>query len=203
MRLLLSIFFLAFTTASFCQNEEIYKLAFSDTSNFRITTYLGDSRPAKVFIMDTTGRWGNLRFWIEGLNIKSAEEIKKMELSEHNAYNYAYLFKDSALERLIPDSEKKYLLEKSGKMKSKKISLKGDNYSAISSSKDLTGFYFVTTEPVFTSDMKYAFIDRVVFYKAEPEQELNDTYFGTTCIVYEKQKDNSWKKIHMKNHLIL
>ena len=164
---------------------------------------MGVSRPAKIFVMDTTGKWGKLRFWIEGLNEKSAEEIKKMERSEHNAYNYAYLFKDSALNRLIPDNEKKYLLEKSGKLKSMKINLKGDNYSTISSSKNLTGFYFVTTEPVFSSDKKYAFIDWVVFYKTGPEQELNDTYFGTTCIVYEKQKDNTWKKIAKKDHLIL
>jgi len=73
----------------------------------------------------------------------------------------------------------------------------------IVSSRNIKGFYFVTTEPVYSSDMKYAFIDLTVFYKDKFKQDLNETYFGTVCIVYKKEQNNKWKKIKVKNHLIL
>jgi hypothetical protein len=203
MRHLFIILLLLLTATSFCQSDEIYKLTFGDTSNFRLTTYLDHKRPAKFFVIDTTDTWRTERFWLRELNEKSTQVIKRMEGDEHHPYNHTYLFRDTTLDRLISASEKKSLSQKSGTLKSKRIALKGKNYLTVSSSRNIKGFYFVTTKPVFTSDMKYAFIDMVVFYKENLNQDLNETYFGTICVAYEKQQDNKWKKIKVKNHLIL
>jgi len=109
MRYLLSLLFLFFTTISFSQHGEIYRLTFSDTANFRITAYLQHTRPAKFFIIDTTQTWNAKRFWLDELNVKSAQIIKQMEGDEHHPYNYIYLFRDTVLNRLISDNEKKLL----------------------------------------------------------------------------------------------
>jgi hypothetical protein len=143
------------------------------------------------------------RFWLDGLNESSAEVMRRIENDEHHLYNHTYLFRDTTLDKLISDSEKRSLKQKAGLLQSKSIALKGKNFRTVSSTKKLTGFYFVTTEPVFTSDRKYAFIDLTVFYKENKKQELNDTYFGKICVVYEKQNDNRWKKIYVRDHLIL
>jgi len=203
MRHFLSLLLLLFATTSFCQRDEIYNLAFSDTSNFKLTTYLNHKQPVKIFIIDTTGTWRKERFWLNELDKESTHAIKQMQSDEHHPYNHTFLFKDTTLDRLISDNEKKALREKAGAFTPKKIVLKGKNYVTVSSSKNLKGFYFVTTEPVFTNDTRYAFIDMVVFYKDKLKQDLNGTYFGTICIVYEKQPDNTWKKIKVRNYLIL
>ena len=203
MRYLLFILCFLSSISSFCQYEELYKLTFSDTSNFNITTSLGHKRPAKIFVIDTTDNWNSRRFWLSELNKKSAAVIKQMEDDEHHSYNNTYLFTDATLDRLIRDEEKKSLSEKASKIKSKKIAFKGKNYYTVSSSNKIKGFYFVTTQPLLTSDKRYAFIDLVVFYKEQLKQKFNETYFGTVCVVYQKQPGNKWKKILVKGHLIL
>ena len=203
MRHLFFILLLLHSATSFCQSDEIYKLTFGDTSNFTLTTYLDHKRPVNFFIIDTTDTWRTERFWLKELNKKSAKVIRRLEGDEHHPYNHTYLFTDTSLDRLISESEKKSLSQKSGALKSKRIALNEENYLTVSSSSNIKGFYFVTTEPVFTTDMKYAFIDMVVFYKEELKQDLNETYFGTICVAYEKQQNNKWKKIKVRNHLIL
>ena len=126
-----------------------------------------------------------------------------MKGDEHHPYNHTYLFKDTTLNMLINDNENKSLSQKAGTLKSRKIVLNGKNYLTVSNSKNIKGFYFVTSEPVLTNDKKYAFIDIVVFHKDYLKQNLDETYFGTICIIYEKQQDNNWKKIRVKNYLIL
>jgi len=197
------IILLLFSTPAYCQNEEIYKLTFSDTSNFRLLTYLDHTQPPKYVIIDTTGLWRTNRFWLKELDDKSVQQIKRMQAAEHHPYNHTYLFKDTTLDRIISDSGKMSLSSYAGNLKSKKLTLKGKNYSTISSSRNIKGFYFLATEPIITYDMKYAFIDIVVCYKDKQKQDLNETYFGTICVIYEKQQDNKWKKIKVKNHLIL
>jgi hypothetical protein len=203
MSRLVTILLLLIGTTCYSQSDEIYRLTFSDTSNFRLTTCLRHKRPAIFFIADTTDRWVTSRFWLDGLNESSAEVMRRIENDEHHPYNHTYLFRDTTLDKLISDSEKRSLKQKASLLQSKSIALKGKNFHTVSSTKKLTGFYFVTTEPVFTSDRKYAFIDLTVFYKENKKQELNDTYFGTICVVYEKQNDNRWMKINVRDHLIL
>jgi hypothetical protein len=203
MRHLLFILFLFFISTSYCQSYEIYKLTFSDTSNFRITTFLDHKKPTTLFIIDTTNTWLTERFWLKELNAKSAHAIKQMEGDEHHPYNHTYLFRDIKLDQLINDKEKKSLSQRAGALKSRKIALKGKNYLTISSSRNIKGFYFVTTEPVFTRDKKYAFNDLLVFHKDKLKQDLNETYFGTICVVYQAQADRKWKRIEVRNNLIL
>jgi hypothetical protein len=202
MRHLLIILPLVFTTASFCQSDEIYKLTFSDTSNFRITTCLDQKRPKKIFIIDTTQQW-LARFWLDELDTIAPQKLKELERDEHHPYNTTYLFRDTMLDRLINDTEKKILRQTSARLKPRKISLHGSNYSTVTSSKDLKGFYVITSEPVFSSEGKYAFIDLLIFYKERAKQDANETYFGTTCIVYKKQQDGKWNKIKVRDYLIL
>ena len=56
----------------------------------------------------------------------------------------------------------------------------------IKSARDINGFYFTTTEPVFTSDLKFAFVDLTVHLKEKQGKDVTDYYFGTICIVFEK-----------------
>ncbi len=203
-RALLAIKLLFIATTSFCQSDKIYKLTFSDSSNFNLTTSLYNyKRPTHLRIIDTTEVWAVKRFWLDELTEKSPFVINQMERDEHHPYNHTFLFRDTVLGKLISDSEKISLRQKSGKLKPRKINLNGKNYSTISSASSIKGFYFTTTEPVFTNDGRYAFIDLTVFYKSEIKQDIRDTHYGTICIVYKKEKRNIWKKIKVRNYLIL
>jgi hypothetical protein len=204
-RVLLTIELLFLTTTSYSQREEIYKLTFSDTSNFGLTTtpLYNFKRPAHLRIIGTTDTWHVERFWIKGLTEKSPPIVEKIKRDEHHPYNHSYLFKDTALANLISDSEKISLWQKSGNLKPRKINFNGKNYQTISSASDIIGFYFTTTEPLFTDDGRFAFIDLTVYYKQDIEQEIRDTYFGRICIVYKKEQGKTWRKIEVRNNLIL
>lgn len=197
--------FLLSVAGSFCygQKDDIYRLAFSDTSNFRIMKLLGHKRPAMIRIMDTTMRMRPARFWIDGLEKATAADIHKMELDEHHVYNHSYLFTDTSLSKLFSTSEKKELAAKAAQTGFGKLALHGTNYTTLHGSKSIKGFYVVSSAPLFSSNGLYAFIDMLVFYKEKTSTELNDSYFGTIMLVFSKDANGSWKKIGIRSYLIL
>jgi hypothetical protein len=198
-----SLLVMLFSVAAFSQTKDIYKLTFGDPSNFDVIKTFGNETPEKILIIDTTAQWNPERFWIRDLNAKSPETLAAIGKDEHSAYNRIYLFKDTVLSNYISDSEKILLSQRAAQFVSRKISLKGANYRSISNSNDLKGFYVVTTEPIFSSDGKYAFIDMIIFQKTKLIQAVRETYFATTCIIYQKQSGNKWNRIRVVNRLIL
>lgn len=199
--LLLMLVFVCIT--AFGQSDEIYRLAFSDPSNFTITTKLYDRKqPAYLWIVDTTDNWRSTRFWLRELNGNIAGSMKKIEHDEHHPYHHTYLFRDTALSARIPENERRKLSKKAKNLKSVKLKLKGPKYTTVRSVKELTGYYFSTTAPLFSSDGKYGFVDITVYYKETANEDWIASYFGTICIVYERQ-NKSWKKIDIRSRLIL
>lgn len=196
--------FVFFVSAKiFGQTKEIYHLTFDYKSNFKLTTHLDHKMPTIFYIIDTTEGWNSNRFWLpEFDNHNKQKVIKQVQDDEHHPFFHSYLFSDTLLDRLFTDKVKRELSEKSKKIKSKHITLIGKNYKTISSSKNIKGFYFLTSEPLFTDDKKFAFIDLTILYKENYKQPLNDTYFGTIGIVFQKQ-GKTWKRIAKKDWLIL
>ncbi|MBN8836373.1 MAG: hypothetical protein J0I09_03890 [Sphingobacteriia bacterium] len=187
----------------FGQTDEIYRLTFRDTSNFRLTTLLDRKMPKMFVIIDTTEVWNGNRFWLNDFDNKNKENIiKQIQNDEHHPYFHSYLFSDPALDKIFPDKTKQELRDKSKSFKSKKIKLNGENYKTVSSSKRLRGFYFVTSEPIFSDDNNFAFIDMTVFYKDSDKQPFNETYFGSIALIFQKTGD-SWTRIGKKDWLIL
>ena len=187
---------------AFSQEQEIYHLSFSDTDNFRMTTSFYDKRPDTVYILDTTQCWNPDRFWLKDLD-RNLLNTKFLSRDEHHPYHHTYLFRDKELDKLFSKQQKKSLQERSSTIVSKNITINGPYYKTIASSENITGFYFVSTEPLFDSNGHYAFIDLLVYRKEFADQPIPETYFGTICIVFEKQEDDSWKKIKVMNHVIL
>ncbi|MBB6002110.1 hypothetical protein HNP25_000759 [Arcicella rosea] len=56
--------------------------------------------------------------------------------------------------------------------------------------------------PIFTDNNEFAFIDLTVYFKVSTKQPLDDAYFGTIALVFQKNR-NTWKRIAIKNWLIL
>lgn len=203
MKQLFSILILLISLKAHSQAKEIYHLTFTDKSNFNIVTSLDHKLPKTLLIIDTTKGWNLKRFWLPDFDGKDKQKvIKQVQYDEHHPYFHSYLFSDTSLDRLFTDSVKQALYEKSKKIKSKTISLVGPNYKTIRSSNKIKGYYFNVSEPIFSDDKNFAFIDLTIFYKEKYNQPLNETYFGTICIVYQRQ-GNGWKKIAKKNWLIL
>lgn len=204
MRWLFVFLFLLCTNTIFAQKEEIYRLAFSDPSNFRITTLLGNKKPGRILVIDTTQSWFAKRFWLEELEGATPAKLQQLQGDEHHPYNHTYLFRDTALARLIDETERKDLARQAASTASVKISLRGKTYQTIPSVKNIRGFYFITTEPLFSPNGEFAFIDLLVFYKDKVKQDENESYYGTACIVYQKDgKSGRWRKIKVRDYLIL
>ena len=68
---------------------------------------------------------------------------------------------------------------------------------------DKIGFFFSVTDPIFTQDKQYAFIDIITYKKDKETEKLNYAYFGTTLIIYQNIKGKGWTRIKKRDYLIL
>jgi hypothetical protein len=190
--------------------QKIYHQTFSDPTNFTIMSSMDNIQPEHIFVLDKTRGWPSGIFWSGWTGDETLLEIMTQPGEVHDSYDPDYLYRDPAIWRLFSAEERVALRKRAGAIGSKKISLKGENYSTIHSAKEAEQFYVVTTEPVFTSDGNYAFIYFEVYNKSNmpfmsPGEvlSLNDSLFGMTTIIFKKQQDQSWKKIKIIDQLFL
>jgi hypothetical protein len=203
MRQLLVLLFLIISSICYSQEDLIIKLAFSDKSNFDITQKFGHKRPKNYWVLNKTNSWNADRFHLEE-DITNDSIRKELELDEHSAYNNTYIFTDSLLNQLFSESQKKYLFHLAEAKQPRQLIDTFKIFSLIPSfEKAKTGFFFSVTDPIFTQDKQYAFIDIATHKKDKETEDLNTSYFGTTLLIYQYFKDKGWKKIKKVDRLIL
>lgn len=62
---------------------------------------------------------------------------------------------------------------------------------------------FSVTDPIFTKDKQYAFIDIITYKKDKDTEDLDFASFGTTLLIYQNQKGKGWTRIKKWDYLIL
>ncbi|MET7253130.1 hypothetical protein [Dyadobacter fermentans] len=199
-------FVFALVTAAAAQTDEIYRLTFSEATNFDIMNSLSHKQPKTILISNVTDAWDYTVFWNGFVGGETQEQIEtETKTSRHESYDPEYLFRDPQMLKAISTTERKSLRKRTLKpATAKKIALKGVGYRTVSSTRDIKGFYVSSTEPLFTSDGQYAFIELLVFLKGHIEiggRTFDD--FGSVTIVYQKQADGKWKKFKKYDYLIL
>jgi len=202
MKLLSFLLLLAFPSVA--QSDEIYRLTFSDTTNFSVMNHLGYTRPNNIVFLDTTQAWDYTVFWNKFVGGETPEQIEiETTTSRHESYDPEYLFRDSLMIKAISLAERKALRKKTLTFEPKRLSLKGPNYRTISSSQNVKGFYVGTTAPVFSTDGRYAFINLAIYVNDDDPYAAYWVNFGSVTIVYQKQSGGRWKKFKLVNRLIL
>lgn len=179
-------------------------------------TIFGAKLPKKFILLETTKKWDTQIFVIDSVDLDDPQIKRQMDSGTYDRYNkiysnsYAdpysltYLFKDKILNYKINKTERLRLKTIALKKKIKKINLVGPNYYTVPNyHKVKKGFFITVSDPVFSSDKKYAFVSFYIYQKEEKKETINQYYFGDVTIVYEKQSDNKWKKIVCKAHNIL
>ena len=218
MRLLtLNILFTLFCLTGDCQTNDIMQIALKDRSNFKVMTALRGKLPSKFILLQTTKKWDTQNFVLDSVDLENPQIKKQMESGTYDKYNkmysdtYAnpylqtYLFTDTLLSKKIDKTERLQLKKSALKKTIKKVSFARQNFLTVSSYHKVNKGYFMTvSEPVFTSDKKYAFISFDIYNIGKKKWDnMNQYYFGQVTIVYQKQKNNTWKKIVSKDHVIL
>jgi len=208
MKHIITILFILLCVSAFCQQQEIYDLTFSDTSNFGVAvtgdfkTFCSSYKPfKKIVVLDTTLPWNPTTFWLDDPDFRLPEKIKEYRNDEHHPYNYSFLFKDTALDKLINDSEKIALSKKAAATTSQKIALRGANYQTTHYSDKLSGVYVVASEPIFSSDNHYAFINLYIVCRKKGDEY--ESASAIVNIVYRKNEYHIWQKIALESFLIL
>jgi hypothetical protein len=203
MKHLLLIPFSLISFICFSQESQIIKLVFSDKSNFKITESFGNQRPKNYWVLDKTNTWNASRFHLEeDITIDSIR--KELAQDEHSSYNNTYLFTDSILNQLFNESQKKYLFHLAESKQPRQLTDTFNVFRLIPSfEKARNGFFFSVTDPIFTKDKQYAFIDIATHKKDKATEDLNTSYFGTTLLIYQYFKDKGWIRIKKVDRLIL
>ena len=183
------------------QKDQLIKLALSDISNFEVMSFFsqGEKMPKRFYVFDSTTYWPNNRFYMEGLKGNEA----KWARDEHHPYNFRYLFKDSLLNTMFPDAEKKALSAKAAAQKQRRIQVRTPIASAIPSYRSIqSGFIVRATDPVYSSDSVYAFLNFSILEKRNKPHEMNHAYHSTVCVIYRKE-NRQWKKWNLQKRVIL
>lgn len=183
------------------QQDQLIRLALADIGNFEVMSFYsqGEKMPKKFYVFDSTAYWPYYRFYLEGVK---ANEIK-WSRDEHHPYNFAYLFKDTVLDKLFSANEKKVLSEKAAALKPRKIRIKTPIANTVSSFKSIPlGFLVRTTDPVYSMDSTYFFIDFTILEKTHKGQKVEEAYHSTVCVLYRKE-NGVWKKWRLRKHIIL
>lgn len=203
MRLLTFITLLLFWTRCFSQDEGIIKLAFSDKSNFDITTFLDSKKPTTYYVLNKTDKWNTYRFHLDE-DLTSDSVRKKLEQDEHSYYNHSYIFRDTVTDRLFSDMEKQRLYKLGQSIQPRQLV---DTFKIFKLIKSFdvakNGFFFSVTDPIFTQDKQYAFIDITTYKKDKETEELNYAYFGMTLLIYKNIEGKGWTRIKKFDYLIL
>lgn len=201
---ILSLISLLFFSICFSQNGEtdLYKIAFSNTENFKFLTTFGDKIPTKFQIGNETIPWLEDTFYINGLNINDKKMMDEINNDEHNSYYSKYLFSNLELNSLINDDEKVTLNKKSLAQKIEKINIKGKNFETVEKLNKKKQFFFYVTKPVYTTDKEFAFIYIDANKEQYYEDEKPEEYYGYVIIVFRKT-NNEWKQIAKKDWIIL
>lgn len=203
MRQFLFLSFLIISSICYSQEDLIIKLAFSDKSNFDLTQKFGHKRPKNYWVLNKTNSWNADRFHLKE-DISNDSIRKELELDEHSAYNNTYLFTDSFLNQLFNESQKNYLFQLAEAKQSRQLIDTFKVFRLIPSfEKAKTGFFFSVTDPIFTQDKQYAFIDIATHKKDKETEHLNTSYFGTTLLIFQYFKDKGWERIKKVDRLIL
>ena len=197
------IFFYLITISTFSQTKELCDIAFSKKENFEILKIFKDKIPNKFEIIDSTETWNPKTFYLENTNLDDQNVMKEINKDEHHPYHFAYLFADKSLNKLIENSEKVKLSKVAIEIKSKKISLKGENYETVKEFNKKKGFYFLITEPIYSTNRNYAFLDISIKKKDKFLGEKIDDYFGNIIIMFLKNENGNWEQIGIKRNVIL
>ena len=193
------LFFISFSGIS--QSKELYDLAFSKKENFELLKIMGNKIPKEFLIIDSTIVWNPKTFYLENIDLKDPKVIEEINKEEHHYYHSLYLFSDKILDQLIVDNEKGKLSGKASSTYSKKIHIKGRNFKTIKKFNE-KGFYFLVSEPLYSTTEKFAFISIAAKQKSTFLEEDYDEYFAHFTIMFQKTKKEKWEQIGIKKHFI-
>jgi hypothetical protein len=137
-------------------------------------------------------------------DLKSEAVVKQLERDEHSPYNHSYIFKDMLLDSLFSDNEKQHLYLLAQSIKPRQLADTFKVFRLINSFNTAeNGFFFSVTDPIFTTDKQYAFLDITSFKKDKGTEDLNHAYFGHTLLIYQYFKEKGWIRIKKIDYLIL
>jgi hypothetical protein len=203
MKLLSTIVLLLFWTTTYSQDNALIKVVFKDKSNFDIITSLGGKMPNVFYVLNKTYKWNSYRFHLDA-DLTSDSVRKHLESDEHSPYNHTYIFKDTLLDRLISESEKQRMYELAQTIKPRQIA---DTFKLFKLIKSFDvakyGFFFSVTDPIFTQDRQYAFVDLITLNKDKGTENINSAYFATTLLIYQNIKGKGWTRIQKLDRIIL
>lgn len=199
---LIYLVFLMIGNFCFSQTDVFYKTIFENEDNFRILKILGGKIPKKFILVDSTTTFYHMSFWLD-IDLKDEKVIKDLSEDEHHPYNNVYIFSNNEYNKLFSDDEKKYLSKACQNVKSRKIKIAEKKYFTVDKTTNVKGFYFLISEPIYTSDSKFAFVEVDIKCRSVFLGEKTDGYYGVLKIIFGKDEKGIWKQIGNYEHLVL
>jgi hypothetical protein len=191
------------------QADTISQLLFGDRSNFEITARFGNQRFATVHVLRTTDKWESCRFFLKD-DVTSDSVMQAIGSDEHHHYNNCFIFKDPKLNTLFTASDKEHLYRCALALKPRRLVKRPDTYRLIKSYKTAKpGYFYSLTDPIFSLDKQFAFIELVSYFKprkhekAEGYNQYNTTYFARTFLIFQNTREKGWTRVEKIDYLIL
>ena len=189
MRPLIVIGFLVFWTKLHSQEPDFIKLIFKDKNNLKMTGAF-HQYPLKIFVLAKPTSWNIDRF------------ILNKQSKRHAEAKDPYLFSDTSLNNLFSEKEKDYLAQRSADAAEGNLSTPDKTIHFIRSPKDLPGYFFLMTNPIYTSDSAFAFVDMYVYYKEKINSDPDKSYYGSILFIYKNSHEAGWTLVKKVEEII-
>jgi hypothetical protein len=202
-RILIILIIVNANSIAISQDTLIYRQSFSDSSIVRVIEEIGLPKPENLSILNKTMLWKPYRFYMVEVLGLSNIELSKIHFDEHHPFEHSYIFNDTTLNSLFPDSLKLELRNNSLSLKPTKVTIRGSGYHSVANMDNKTGYYVRTTQPVYCSQSRYAFIEFDICYKEKliPDNNFNFEQIVNFLYVFKLQNDGSWKIIWRLKHV--
>lgn len=184
--------FFLFSSRLYGQNAKFINIIFEDKDALELTQGAFEKDHSNFYLLSSTSIWLPERFSIVN---KTGNYLDTSLL---------YLFSDSSIHSMLSETEKWNLIKQANTLKSRNLSY---DYKAIevvdTLNKPNNSYVYQLTDPIYTSDSTYAFIDAAIYYPNKTDKFFKEAYEAQMLFIFKRTKNNSWTLYRKKTTIML
>ena len=175
------------------QDAGFVDLIFRNPNELEFTVTVGQETRSRFFLLSQASAWSPDRFILHHNSARGLDTSAML-----------YLFTDSALNALISDNEKRHLMNQAMALVPRKVT---NTYKTIKLADTLhkpnNSYIYQLTEPIYTLDSTYAFIDAAIYFPNEADISFHQAYEAQMFFIFKRSNNSKWELIRKKVTMFL
>jgi len=191
-KLITILTFTLFSDQLYSQKTEFVDLIFEKKDDLEFIQAVDSKIHSNFYLLSQTSPWLADRFKLRS-NSKGYYDTSEL-----------YFFSDSTIANISSDMEKRNLAEQANILVSRALT---NTYKTIkivdTLNKPNNSYVYQITDPIYTSDSAFAFIDAAVYYPNETDKFFNEAYEAQVMFIFRRSQNSGWILFNKKVKMML